>query len=309
MRKLILAAALSCTCFAAPAFATDNSGYVGIEGGVIFPQKQNLKGAIDFTNAANPDRVSTDIARLKYKPGFDIDAIAGYDFGMFRLEGELGYKHSKLKSVTYDPAFITAINTPAGTTYTTGADFGLGNGVSVYSAMANALLDLGGNQGIGAYLGGGAGYASVHELGDSQGKFAWQLIAGAYAPISDNVDIGVKYRYFRTGRLNLADSAAFAAGATTCGALPCSAGTVDFAANDRFASHSLLASLVYNFGARAEHVAEPMPVAAPPPPPPAPAAPATQTCPDGSIILATDVCPAPPPPPPPPPATSGERGQ
>ncbi len=35
---------------------------------------------------------------------------------------------------------------------------------------------------------------------------------------------------------------------------------------------------------------------APPPPPPA-----TQTCPDGSVILATDACPVPPPPPPPPP--------
>lgn len=38
---------------------------------------------------------------------------------------------------------------------------------------------------------------------------------------------------------------------------------------------------------------------APPPPPPA-----TQTCPDGSVIPATSVCPAPPPPPPPPTSTS-----
>ena len=47
----------------------------------------------------------------------------------------------------------------------------------------------------------------------------------------------------------------------------------------------------------------PAPVmAAPPPPPPA----ATQTCPDGTVILATDACPAPPPPAPPPPEP--ERG-
>ncbi len=37
------------------------------------------------------------------------------------------------------------------------------------------------------------------------------------------------------------------------------------------------------------------------------APPATQTCPDGSVILATDTCPAPPPPPPPP-APAPERG-
>lgn len=47
----------------------------------------------------------------------------------------------------------------------------------------------------------------------------------------------------------------------------------------------------------------PEPIAPPPPPP----APATQTCADGSVILATEACPtAPPPPPPPPPAP--ERG-
>ena len=47
----------------------------------------------------------------------------------------------------------------------------------------------------------------------------------------------------------------------------------------------------------------------PPPPPPmeAPMAPATQTCADGSVIMATDICPAPPPPPPPAPSV-GERG-
>lgn len=46
---------------------------------------------------------------------------------------------------------------------------------------------------------------------------------------------------------------------------------------------------------------------APPLPPPPPPAPATQTCPDGSVILATDTCPAPPAPPPPPPPAP-ERG-
>ncbi len=48
-----------------------------------------------------------------------------------------------------------------------------------------------------------------------------------------------------------------------------------------------------------------VPATAPPPPPPAP--PPTQTCADGSVILATDVCPLPPAPPPPP-APEPERG-
>jgi outer membrane immunogenic protein len=53
--------------------------------------------------------------------------------------------------------------------------------------------------------------------------------------------------------------------------------------------------------------APPPPPPPPPPPEPAPVPPATQTCPDGSVILATDACPVPPPPPPPPPAAP-ERG-
>jgi outer membrane receptor protein involved in Fe transport len=48
-------------------------------------------------------------------------------------------------------------------------------------------------------------------------------------------------------------------------------------------------------------------VETPPPPPPPPPPPATQTCADGSVILATETCPVPPPPPPPPPPAP-ERG-
>ena len=44
------------------------------------------------------------------------------------------------------------------------------------------------------------------------------------------------------------------------------------------------------------------------PPPPPPPLPASQTCPDGTVIAVTDACPVPPPPPPPPPAPGGERG-
>ena len=54
-----------------------------------------------------------------------------------------------------------------------------------------------------------------------------------------------------------------------------------------------------------QRAAPPAPLPPAPPPPPAPAA--TQTCPDGTVILATEMCPAPPPPPPPPPPAP-ERG-
>ncbi len=60
------------------------------------------------------------------------------------------------------------------------------------------------------------------------------------------------------------------------------------------------------FGPAAEAIIIAPPMAPPPPPP---MAPATQTCFDGSVILATDICPPPPPPPPPPePMPMPERG-
>ena len=60
----------------------------------------------------------------------------------------------------------------------------------------------------------------------------------------------------------------------------------------------------YKFGGRTPAAPPPPPAIVPPPPPPPPA---TQTCADGSVVLATDACPVPPPPPPPPPPAP-ERG-
>jgi TonB-dependent receptor len=65
-----------------------------------------------------------------------------------------------------------------------------------------------------------------------------------------------------------------------------------------------MAGVRVSFGGEAASPPPPPPLAPPPPPPP----PATQTCADGSVVLATGVCPAPPPPPPPPPAPAPERG-
>src|SRR5882757_7044631 len=175
MRKLLLATAAT-LAIATPAAARDNSGYVGLEGGALFPQKQHIDASIDFTDPLVPDIVRSRVASVKYKTGYDVDLIGGYDFGMFRLEGELGYKRAKTKSLSVDTAFVTALNAGAGTTFTPVTDFGINRKTSVYSAMLNGLLDFGGEGSFGGYVGGGAGYASVHQLGSSKGKFAWQLL-------------------------------------------------------------------------------------------------------------------------------------
>jgi opacity protein-like surface antigen len=305
MKNYLLAAtaALAVTGVATPAAARDGSGYVGLEAGVLFPRDQNINGSIDFATPADgiSDLPLGNVADVEFKTGYDIDLIGGYDFGMFRLEGELGYKHTKAKQIDFDNDFIDALNAGAGTTFTDD-DFDINGKASVLSAMVNGLVDFGGNGGVGGYVGAGFGRARVKEFGDRDSAWAWQLLAGVYAPVSDNIDVGLKYRYFRTGKLDFNNDFVFA------GTEGGSAGTAVFGIDDRFSSHSLLASLVYNFGGAGVAAAPPPPP--PPPPQPAPEAPATQTCPDGSVILATSACPAPPPPPPPPaPLERGERGQ
>jgi opacity protein-like surface antigen len=222
--------------------------------------------------------------------GYDVDAIAGYDFGMFRLEAELGYKRAKADELQVDQGLIDLIEDETGEIITDD-DVDIGGSVKVLSLMGNGLLDFGGD-GLGFYAGGGFGRAKVKAFGESDSAWAMQLIAGVRTAISDNIDAGLKYRYFRTGKLDFESD------------LPFDGGNVFAGSNDRFSSHSLLASLIFNFG----HAAPPPP---PPPPPvveaPPPPPPATQTCPDGSVILATDSCPLPPPPPPPPPPAP-ERG-
>ena len=171
MRKLLFAAAAT-LAIATPAAARDGSPYVGLDAGLLIPQKQDVFGSIDFTNPAVADLSRTDIASLKYKLGYDVDVVGGYDFGMFRLEGELGYKHAKTKSFNVSDTFITALNSGAGTAFTTGQNFNIDDKASVFSAMVNGLVDFGGNGGLGGYLGAGAGYAKVKEFGSSNGKFA-----------------------------------------------------------------------------------------------------------------------------------------
>ncbi|MEA3067122.1 MAG: hypothetical protein QOK41_529, partial [Sphingomonadales bacterium] len=122
MRKLLLATTAALAVVATPAAARDGSGYVGIEGGILFPRSQNGVFTATFTQSAQtpaagtaaplpgtglvgalpaglatPPAFVTGGSRVKWKEGYDVDLIGGYDFGMFRVEGELGYKRSKIK--------------------------------------------------------------------------------------------------------------------------------------------------------------------------------------------------------------------
>jgi opacity protein-like surface antigen len=232
MRKLAIAMALASTALATPAVARDNSWYVGVEGGLMIVEDGDFDSTYMLGSITRNQAVSFD-----HKVGVDLDLIGGYDFGSVRAEAEAGYKRATVDTIDQ------------GTKSGQEAD---GN-VRVYSAMANLLLDFGDDDGMSGYIGGGIGLANVRYDLDFKGdsgrdndrSMAFQGIAGVRYPVGTNVEVGVKYRYFVAPKLNY---------------------NLDFGSlKGSFKSHSLLASLIFNFGAPAVILPPPPP---PPPPPP-----------------------------------------
>jgi opacity protein-like surface antigen len=254
MNKILLAASAALLT-AAPAAARDNSAYFGLEAGPLWAKDTPVE--ID----------GEELVEINHKMGVDGDMIAGYDFGMFRLEAELAYKRSGHDEYSDEEESFD------------------GDGrTSVYSGMINGMVDVGPDHDFAAYAGAGIGLAQVtHSVDDGDDAIrlrdrglAWQLFAGVRKSVSQYFEVGAKYRYFNADAEDRIED-------------------VDVEANYR--SHALLFSLIHSFAARPRPVPVVPAVAAPPLPPPPPA---TQTCPDGTVILASDPCPLPPPPPPPP---------
>src|SRR3982751_4325481 len=119
MRKYLLAA-VAAGAMATPALARDGAPYVGVEGGIMFPKDQDGDLLVDYTTTQTPatpvvvgpaDTTFSNTFGLDYKRGYDVDAIAGYDFGMFRVEGELGYKRANIDALEVDSTDLAALNT------------------------------------------------------------------------------------------------------------------------------------------------------------------------------------------------------
>lgn len=236
----ILLAGAAVMAIAAPAHARDGRVYIGIDGGVVL-QDQVILEAQPYSGTTNEARVNTGM-------GWEGDVVIGYDFGRFRLEAEGAYKDQD-----YDTLFVNAPNSAG---LVAGRRYLPNTKQKTYSAMLNALVDIGKDDGFQAYFGGGAGLARVEFnlagpdtgvlIDDSDTTFAYQGIAGLRYPVTDNIDIGLKYRYFRVPNAEID-------------------GFANNSLEARTESHSVLASLLVNFGGRSE----PEPAQAAPPPPPA----------------------------------------
>ena len=273
MRKILIATALATTALATtPAAARDSAFYLELDGGVT--KVEDFDFDIGTVNKA---------VQLENDDfGYDFGGIVGYDFGAIRIEGEAGYRGISNTDLE------TTVGIPATGTTATGfalpGVFDAGGDSTVLSFMLNGLVDFGDDDGLQFFAGGGVGKAKVDLdtsirsggpgfIDDDDWGLGWQLLAGVRAPLSDNIDVGVKYRFFNVANLDFTDTAGR-----------------DIDADWR--SHSLLGTFAVNFGGRSEPMPEPAPAPVYTPPPPPPPAPPVYT----------------PPPAPEPVAKPGERG-
>src|SRR5262245_12225135 len=203
MRKLAIMAALASTALATPAVARDNSWYVGVDAGAMIVEDTKMDFSIDDSEfIADID----DAVIVDYGTGLDIGLLGGYDFGGFRLEGELAWKRANIHEATLDPGLIGG---------TSAQTFDVDGHGRVFSAMVNGMLDFGDDDGWSGFVGIGGGLAKVKlnvedegdeiDADDSDGVFAWQVMAGVRRAVSANIDLGLKYRFFTTTTFKLGD--------------------------------------------------------------------------------------------------------
>ncbi len=136
---------------------------------------------------------------VSFDTGFGLSAAVGRRFSNFRLEAELGYGSSDADQET--SSGVTNAKNGTGTTW---------------SVMANGLYDINMDSNWIPYVGLGIGYATVNldldastnfnSIDDSDATFAFQALTGVNYRISEQTALGLGYRYFRMGDVDLTDS-------------------------------------------------------------------------------------------------------
>ncbi|MEO1220199.1 MAG: outer membrane beta-barrel protein [Pseudomonadota bacterium] len=189
MNKKLLLLAGSAAVIAAPAHAREGQPYVGVDAGFV------LGSDIDIDLEAPVEEERS--ARIDRGDNIDLGIVAGYDFGPFRLEADLSRRAQsvrQLESIT--PAFRNSARVPFGVNT---LEYGHSR---VLALMLNGLFEVGSDDGLTVFAGGGVGVADVNieagstaigtPIDDSSTGFAYQGLVGARVPVSDDLDFGVK---------------------------------------------------------------------------------------------------------------------
>ena len=132
-------------------------------------------------------------AGVESDSGLALGAALGYDFGILRFEGEIGWQKNDL-----DKLKIIGIN------------FDLTGDASIISFLLNLYIDMENSTPFTPFFGVGVGLANVDindlnvpgsGLPSSSGDetvFAWQIGGGLGYAVSQSTTLEIKYRYFAT---------------------------------------------------------------------------------------------------------------
>src|SRR5687767_7636491 len=130
MRKIVLALALAGTFLSAPANARDGAVYAGVSGGAVFGDGFEANLDLDDDDIIDDDEIA--VLDFDTQTGWELEGLAGYDFGMFRAEAEGAYKSMGVGDLTTN-SFVV-VNPLAPVTQT---EFETDGDISVLSLMAN----------------------------------------------------------------------------------------------------------------------------------------------------------------------------
>jgi len=152
--------------------------YVGGQAGVVFlPDSDIQQGITTLTGS--------------FDTGYGLGLAGGYNFDMFRLEGELFYKTNSFEEVS-----------------TGGGSLPADGDVSALGLMVNAYYDFKNQSRFTPFIGGGIGMAqvSIKDLtiggsaiaDDDDAVFAYQGIAGVGYSITQALTLDLTYKYTAT---------------------------------------------------------------------------------------------------------------
>ena len=242
--------------------------YVGIEGGTGKVRSSDVDELVVYrtTPAASGDNVPLkydDVFSARWDRATEFGAFAGYDFGWFRVEGELGRKRASIDHHASDDIadqFLTevnaALNRPSlapdpgapGLPALTLDDFQPNGTFRVGSAMINAFLDVPIVKGLSVYAGAGVGRSFAHGFGDTDEATARQRMVGARYSVTNRIDVGLKYRKFASGIIKLDHDPINFAGNPDQGATGVSTRTASIAPDieGEFRTRGVLLTLNYN---------------------------------------------------------------
>ena len=142
---------------------------------------------------------------ISFDPGWNVTGALGYDFGMFRVEGEIGYRMFDL-----DELEVQGLGT-----------FPVDGDVSALTFMGNGYFDIELGSAFTPYLGFGLGVADADieltvpgfgTLEESSTEFSYQLMAGTAYDISSTMALTAGYRFFGIAESDSPDIHEFNAG-------------------------------------------------------------------------------------------------